>query len=179
MGPTQVNGLPAHILLVHFVIVMVPLAALLTVLSAVWPAARRRLGVLTPLVALAALITVPVATHAGEWLKQRVHLTPLILRHTSLGHELLPWAIGIFLVAAAQWAYFHWYVKDPAESRTDGVAGEAAPRTNASAGTAVTIVFAALAVIASVGAVAEVYRIGESGSKAVWSGSFSQTPRTN
>ena len=48
----EVNGLPLHVLLVHFIVVGVPLAALLTVLSALWPAARRRLGIITPLVAL-------------------------------------------------------------------------------------------------------------------------------
>ncbi|WP_233625292.1 hypothetical protein [Actinoplanes sp. ATCC 53533] len=39
-----VNGLPAHILLVHAIVVLLPLAALLLVLTAVWPAARRRLA---------------------------------------------------------------------------------------------------------------------------------------
>jgi hypothetical protein len=34
-----VNGLPAHILLVHAIVVLLPLAALLLVLTAVWPAA--------------------------------------------------------------------------------------------------------------------------------------------
>ena len=34
----EVNGLPTHILLVHAVVVLIPLAALLTVLAAVWPA---------------------------------------------------------------------------------------------------------------------------------------------
>ena len=52
----EFQGLPTHILLVHAVIVLVPIAALLTVLSAVWPAARRRLGIITPLVGLVALI---------------------------------------------------------------------------------------------------------------------------
>lgn len=52
----QFNGLPAHILLIHLVVLGIPVAALLTVLSAVWPAARRRLGVATPIIALLALI---------------------------------------------------------------------------------------------------------------------------
>ena len=64
--PGEFQGLPLHVLLVHGVIVLIPLAALLTVLSAVWPAARRRLGIITPLVALAALIAVPVADSASS-----------------------------------------------------------------------------------------------------------------
>lgn len=41
--PTTLNGLPAHILFVHAV-VLIPLAALLLVVSAVWPTARRKVG---------------------------------------------------------------------------------------------------------------------------------------
>ena len=40
----SVNGLPAHILLVHALVVLLPLAALLLVLTAAWPAARGRLA---------------------------------------------------------------------------------------------------------------------------------------
>ena len=61
----QFNGLPVHVLLVHLVVIIVPLAALCLLLSAFWPAARRRLGFVTPLVALVALIAVPFTTAAG------------------------------------------------------------------------------------------------------------------
>src|SRR6478752_1601961 len=102
--PTVINGLPAHVLLIHAVVVLVPLAALMLVASAVWPAARARLGVLTPIVALIALVLVPVTTHAGEYLQRHLGFTnPLIRRHVQLGHMLLPWAIGLFVVAAAVW----------------------------------------------------------------------------
>jgi hypothetical protein len=40
---TTIGGLPAHILLVHAVVGLVPVTALLVVLVAVWPAARRLL----------------------------------------------------------------------------------------------------------------------------------------
>ena len=38
-----ISGLPLHVLVVHGTVVIVPLAAVCTVLSIVWPAARRRL----------------------------------------------------------------------------------------------------------------------------------------
>ena len=66
MPPTRINGLPAHILLVHVVVVLVPAAALAVVLAAWWPAARRRLGVGMPALTFLALLFVPVTTHAGE-----------------------------------------------------------------------------------------------------------------
>lgn len=44
----EINALPAHVLLIHLVIVPVPAAAVMLIASAVWPAARARLGFLTP-----------------------------------------------------------------------------------------------------------------------------------
>jgi hypothetical protein len=38
---TTISGLPAHVLLVHALVVLAPLTALLEVLCALWPAARR------------------------------------------------------------------------------------------------------------------------------------------
>jgi hypothetical protein len=47
---TTIGGLPAHILPVHAVVVLVPLAALLTVLMTTWPAARTPLALRTAIV---------------------------------------------------------------------------------------------------------------------------------
>jgi hypothetical protein len=38
---TTISGLPAHVLLVHALVVLAPLTALLEILCALWPAARR------------------------------------------------------------------------------------------------------------------------------------------
>src|SRR6202000_344842 len=94
MGPTTINDLPAHVLLVHIVVVFVPLAAILLVCSAVWPAARRRPGLITPVVSLRALVSVPLPTRAGSWLIRRVQPDPLVRAHAQLGDEMLPWAGG-------------------------------------------------------------------------------------
>src|ERR1700712_3220283 len=99
MLPYIVNGLPLHILLVHVVVIVVPAGALMTALGAVWPACRRKLGILTPIVTLVGLVSVPLATNAGEWLAQRVASTPLIQTHIALGDTLLPWAVAQFVVA--------------------------------------------------------------------------------
>src|SRR5882762_1920379 len=64
---TMINGLPAHVLLVHLVVVLIPVSAVLVVLVAAWPAARRRLDVLTAALGVAALVAVPITTDAGEW----------------------------------------------------------------------------------------------------------------
>jgi len=38
---TVVNGLPADVLLVHFLVVLAPLTALLEIVCGLWPTARR------------------------------------------------------------------------------------------------------------------------------------------
>lgn len=157
MGPTKIQGLPAHILLVHLVLAAVPIAALVLVVAALWPAAGRRLGVITPIIALGALLTVPVTTHAGEWLEARVAITPLIRKHVALGKEVLPWMVGLFAVALLVWLW----------ERSSSAALH---------GTLGRIVVGVLAVGISIGAVQQVVRTGEAGSRAVWTGNFSSQP---
>jgi hypothetical protein len=66
---STINGLPAHILLVHAIVVLLPLSALLLVLSAGWERARRRLAGANALLAVLVVVLVPVTTNAGEWLR--------------------------------------------------------------------------------------------------------------
>ena len=162
---TTINGLPAHILIVHLVVVGVPLAALLTVLSGVWPAARRRLGIVTPVVALVALISVPLAMNAGEWLRDRVFATDLIRTHTGLGEDLLPWAIGLFVAALLPWLL-------PRLARSNRrVQTWLVPAAWIGMGV-LAVGFAAVSVI-------QVVRIGDSGSKAAWTGQVCAQPYVN
>jgi hypothetical protein len=158
-----VNGLPAHILLVHFVIVFVPLTALAVVVGALWPAAARRMGVVLPLFALVTLMSVPLATEAGEWLERHVESDSLVRRHAELGDGLLPWAGGLFAVAVVVW----WVARRAA-------AAGSARGTRRSAGL-VRIAAAVLSLVVSAGAVVDVYRIGDSGAKAAWHDGFSKT----
>ncbi|MET8782034.1 MULTISPECIES: DUF2231 domain-containing protein [unclassified Streptomyces] len=158
-----INGLPAHVLLVHVVVVLIPLTALALVTAALWPRAARRLGPLLPLLALAALVSVPLTTHAGEWLEQHVDNSALVRRHTELGDGLLPWALGVFVLAAVVW----WTAgRAAAEPRQGGGARWAA--------LPVRIVVGVLSLVVAVGAVVDVYRIGDSGAKAAWHDAYSK-----
>jgi hypothetical protein len=161
--PGEFQGLPLHVLLVHGVIVLIPLAALLTVLSAVWPAARRRLGIITPLVALAALIAVPVAVKAGEWLYDRVFPSELIQEHANLGSTMIWFAIGLFVASLLAW----------------GVPVLLARRSKDAPPPWVGVVVAVVAVALSAAAVVQVVRVGEAGSRAVWTDSFCSEPLVN
>ncbi|QUQ63992.1 DUF2231 domain-containing protein [Kutzneria sp. CA-103260] len=164
MGPTTINDLPAHVLLVHIVVVFVPLAAILLVCSAVWPAARRRLGIITPLIGLVALVSVPLTTSAGEWLIRRVQPDPLVRAHAHLGDGMLPWAGGLFLATLVVWLLHRYRVRhSEAEARARWLP-------------VASVVVAVLAVVVSVGSVVEVYRIGDSGAQAAWHDNFSANP---
>ncbi|MCZ4102142.1 hypothetical protein C8250_041925 [Streptomyces sp. So13.3] len=166
MGPTVINGLPAHVLLVHVVVVLVPLTALALVVCAVWPAWISRLGLVLPVLALVSLVSVPLTTHAGEWLEHRVNRTALVRRHAELGDGLLPWAVGLFLLAVAFW----WFGR----KGTGRAAPDAdMPRGVVSVSLPVRVTAVALTLIVGAGAVVQVYRIGDSGAKAAWGDGYS------
>ncbi|MFJ3708062.1 DUF2231 domain-containing protein [Streptomyces sp. NPDC090053] len=170
MGPTVINGLPAHVLLVHFVVVLVPLTALALVVTSVWPAWIRRLGPALPILALVTLISVPLATHAGEWLEKHTDSDALVRKHTELGDGLLPWAIGLFAVAVALW----WLGRRATTRSSDA---EGSGRSVAVALSApVRVAAIALSVLIAAGSVVQVYRIGDSGAKAAWHDGYSAKP---
>ena len=64
---TTFSGLPAHALLVHFIVILAPLTAILAIMSAVWPAARKRLVWLILALAVITVVLTPLTTGAGEW----------------------------------------------------------------------------------------------------------------
>ncbi|WP_225847832.1 DUF2231 domain-containing protein [Streptomyces sp. HPF1205] len=174
---TKFNGLPAHVLFVHFVVVLVPLTALLAVACAVRPSWARRLGLALPVLGLVTLGMVPVTTHAGEWLESRVGDSPLLRKHTELGDGLLPWATGLFLVTALVW----WLGRRaPQEPDPAAASASAAPASGSLAFASTTwfrVIAAVVTVVIAVGAVVDVYRIGDSGAKAAWTGGFSSSPQ--
>jgi hypothetical protein len=210
MIPYEIDGLPAHVLFIHAVVVLVPLTALLVVGTAVWPAARRRLGVAVPILALVMLGAVQLTISAGEWLIRRVPVTPLVRAHAHLADGMLPWAIALAVVAIAVWAQ-RFLPSDRVVSsrraeddhpdrpgRAEGAARvDSGPRRpgpgtvdtetliRASAAptgrrSTLAIVVAGVAVVAAlgagVGATVQCYRVGEAGSRAVWTGNFSTEP---
>jgi hypothetical protein len=154
---STVNGLPAHILLVHAIVVLLPLSAVLLVLSAGWDRARRRLAGANAL--LAALV--------------------------ELGDTALFVAIPVALLALVVW-WRQRESRQPAESDVDGATGggtttmtkNAVRRKTflAPASKVVTTVITVLAVLVAGGACYQIYRIGDSGAQASWQGKFSSEP---
>ena len=103
---TTINGLPAHALLVHFIVVLAPLTAALAILSALWPAARQRLVWLVFALAVTTSILTPITTQAGEWLEHRSGRSPLLHAHTELGDTMIYFSLAL-VVAAASIAFIH------------------------------------------------------------------------
>lgn len=155
---STIQGLPTHVLLVHFIVALVPLTAALAILSAVWPAARRRLVWLVVFLATAMVVLTPLTVEAGEWLEQRVGATDVLRDHTALGDTMLYFAIGL-LLGAVLLAFVHLR-----EQRDRPLS------------TVVTVVIAAIVVVASGAAVIQVYRIGESGARSAWSDEGAASP---
>jgi uncharacterized membrane protein len=148
----MVSGLPAHPLLVHFLVVLAPLAAILAILCAVWPAARQRLVWLV--LALAGIVAVltPITTEAGEWLEHKVTEDAALEAHEHLGKTMIYFAAAL-LVSAILLVIAH----------------RRAERGRPLSGV-VSVVVAAFVVIASAATTVQVFRIGHSGAEATWGG---------
>ncbi|OBF29738.1 DUF2231 domain-containing protein [Mycobacterium sp. ACS4331] len=144
------QGLPAHPLFVHFIVVLAPLTALLAIVCALWPAARRRLVWLVAALAVAVLVLTPLTTEAGEALEHRVDGSAALEIHAELGDTMLYFAIAL-VVAAGLLVFAH--LRDKPDRTTKSV---------------VSVSIAALVIVASVATAVQVYRIGDSGAQAVW-----------
>ncbi len=162
-----VNGLPTHPLFVHGAVVLVPLTALALVVCAAWPGAARRLSWVLPLLGLMTLALVLATVETGEWLEEHVRETALVKEHAGMGEDLTPWTIALLVLTVVV-----WWVGRLAARRTVGP-GEPGAGAGAAARVAslpVRIVVLVLSVLVAAGAVAQAYRLGESGAKSVWHG---------
>ncbi|MEU2051909.1 hypothetical protein [Streptomyces bungoensis] len=101
-----------------------------------------------------------------EFAEERVPEGAAVERHADLGDSLLPWVIALFVLTVLLW---------PAGSRTSAreEPGGEGPRV---ASVPVRVAAIVLSVAVSAGALVQVYRIGDSGAKAVWHGKVSRTP---
>jgi hypothetical protein len=147
---TTVNGLPAHILLNHFVVVLGPLTAILAILCALWPAARRRLIWLVLVLSVGTLIVTPLTINSGGWLAGKVGASPAVNIHAELGETL------IYMVAALTATVIVLTAVHIRQERGRTVR----------AGLHVAV--GVLVIAAAVATLVQTYRVGESGARAAW-----------
>ena len=162
----QVADLPLHPLLVHATVVLTPLTALALGISAVWPAARRRLALALPIAAIVVALLVPVTVLAGEALADVVGRTPAVQRHEALGLMLIPWAVALVPASLLVWGSDRLQ-RRARRSRDTGAAHDvAAPRRMR----ATAWVISALGIVCALGTLIVVVLTGDAGARAVWEG---------
>ncbi|MET4050254.1 MULTISPECIES: DUF2231 domain-containing protein [unclassified Rhodococcus (in: high G+C Gram-positive bacteria)] len=155
---STINGLPAHILLIHFIVVLAPLTALLAVAASVWAGVRRRFVWLIAALSVLILVLTPLTTDAGEWLEKRVPKSAAVETHAGLGDTMLYFAIGAVVVAALL------------------VLQQLRERREKPPVRWLSVAVAIVAVVVGVATIVQVYRIGDSGARAAWDDAFTSAP---
>ncbi len=158
---TEIAGIPSHPLLVHAAVVLLPLAALALVVAAWWPAARARLGVGLPVLALVAALACYLAKESGEQLEKRPSMEGMreqIEGHSTQGTATFLWSLALLVIAVLVWA---------------GSSAAVASRVSAAtvlSGRAGAVVLGVLSTVAAVACLWGVIAAGHSGATMVWSG---------
>lgn len=160
MEIAKLFGLPAHPLLVHLPVVLVPMAAIGAILIAVRPSWRSRFGVLVAVVSGIALAGIQFAIGSGEALEERVQETAAVERHTELA-DMTRLSVLVFFLAVTAFVVYDRRRLHRAIATGPGTPAAAGPSRLAMGLAAVTIVTSLLATAA-------VVRAGHTGAEAVW-----------
>jgi uncharacterized membrane protein len=169
--PEFIGGLPLHPLVVHFVVVLLVIASLGALLTALWPAVRRRYGWLVFAVSAVGTVLVLVATSSGEDLANRVGTNPLVQAHEALADLMIWWSLGLTIVVGALMVVHSRAERRATAKVAVGSAGtEDVEEQQGKAPALVMIVLAVLTVGLAVGNGIHIYRVGDAGARAVWEG---------
>lgn len=159
---TVVNGLPAHVLLVHFMVVLAPLTALLVMVCALSPAARRHLVWFTLILAIVTTVLTPITTEAGEWLYNlRRNPDPILREHAARGGWMIYFSVALLVVALAL-AILHVIERRSAKRRL-----------------AANVIVAIVALAVGISSMVQVYRIGDAGAQSVWGDEIARLKEAN
>ena len=150
-------GLPAHPLIVHAAVVLVPLAAIGTIAIAFWPAARRRIGWIVVGIALVGTISCWLASQSGEALQENVPRTAAVADHAEEGDGAALFGAAVFIGAAAIMGI------DEVKRRRAAAGQPEDPRLRV-----VAIAAGVVAIVLSLLGGARIVQVGHSGAKAVW-----------
>ena len=103
----KIAGLPAHPLLVHIPVVLVPLAAIGALVMAFWPWLRARIGWIVAGLAVLGGLGAILAASAGESLQEGKPESSAIRHHAELGEGArnfsILFAILVVLFVAGEW----------------------------------------------------------------------------
>jgi len=105
-------GLPAHPLLVHVPIVLIPLTAIGAV-AMLWSSWRHRLGWIVVALSFVSLVFVQLAIGSGQQLEEHVRESATVSQHAELADQLRPFAALLFLVLLAVMLLDWWRRRNP------------------------------------------------------------------
>lgn len=172
--PENVFGLPTHIVLLHIVVVLLPIAAVATigVVASSW--FRHRYGLVVVAVTFVITLFVPLTSQAGEALAERLPDAPEIQTHADVGKQLVIWAavFGACLAAVVLLDLIRRATAldlTGAESRAVAWLPSHVRSSTPGWADAAFRAFQVLAVLASIGVLVMVIRAGHTGAQAVWS----------
>lgn len=149
-----INGMPAHALLLHFVLVLVPLTALLEIVCGLWPAARRgQLMWLTLILAAVTMVLTPITIDAGAWLYDRqADPVPILREHAARGGLMTYFSAALLVVAVLL------------------IALRVIERRSGERRVLLRVLVAILVLAAAMSSTLQIYRVGDAGAHAVWGG---------
>jgi len=147
-------GLPAHPLLVHVPVVLIPLVAMGTVVIVALPSWRPVLGWVLVALAGAAVVGVQLSMGSGEALEDHVERSYWLHRHTELADSMRPLALVLFVLVLA------FVLVDQHRRRSSTSPTDLARRA--------TPVLAVLMVLAGAVTSARIVQVGHYGAKASW-----------
>ena len=157
---TVVNGLPT--LLLHFVVVLVPLTALLQIVCGFWPAARRgQLLWLTLVLAIATMVLTPITIN-GQWLYDlRTNPSPMLREHAQRGSIMIYFSAALLTVAIGL------------------VALRLIERRSEKPRTVTHIIVGILVLAVGISSMIQIYRVGDAGAPSVWGGEIARLKKAN
>jgi hypothetical protein len=149
-----IKDMPAHVLLLHFVVVLVPLTALLETVCGLWPTARRgHLLWLTLILATVTMVLTPITINAGQWLYDlRTNPSPILREHAERGSAMIYVSVALLAVAVVL------------------VALRVAERRSEKRRLLIHIIVGIMVLAVGISAVIQIYPTGDAGAKSVWGG---------
>ena len=169
MSADTISGLPAHPLLVHIPVILLPLAAVGVILMAIKPAWHHRYRWATLAVGAAGTVGAVLAADAGESLDERLQaagITNTWHDHAEAGDLARAMAM-LFLLCLLAYVLLPWYA-DRRAARAGAQADGSTGAGTASLPTWLKPVLTVAVIVAATASMVTIVNAGHSGAKSVW-----------
>jgi uncharacterized membrane protein len=159
--PVDIGGVPAHPLLVHVPVVLIPLALVMVIAYFAARPWRRPLAWIAGVLSAAGALGAVLAADSGESLRHRVNESPALSDHADMGETARLLAVIFFVVVVLLVVFEEVRSRRVDDQPPSGVAAIVAHRV-------ATPVLALLLLISGGVAVASLVSAGHAGAKITW-----------